>query len=323
MQASPPPAPPAAAPAVRSATRIPRIVHLCFGMAPDFGGKPWSLVHHVCAASAVAVLRPERAHLYYAFEPTGPWWEATRRLLDPVRIEAPTQIFGNPLLHPAHQADVVRLEKLLAHGGIYLDCDVLVRRDFGPLLGHSAVLGQEGEGGREGLCNAVILAEPEAPFLRRWHASYASFRARGKDEFWCEHSVQVPSRLAAEHPGELAIVDHRAFFSPLWTKPELDRLFASRRPLDNPDAYAHHLWESQAWEDYLGELTVRRVRRVETNFHRMARPYLEGLPDDYGAPPRARRLASWVRRRWRVATKHVPRRLEDAARRRARALLRR
>jgi hypothetical protein len=32
---------------------IPRILHLCFGMSPDFGGKPWSLVHHVCLSSAL------------------------------------------------------------------------------------------------------------------------------------------------------------------------------------------------------------------------------------------------------------------------------
>src|SRR5262245_49217802 len=149
MQATPPAPTPPPDGASLGAARIPRILHLCFGMAPDFGGKPWSLVHYVCARSAVTVLRPGRAFPYSAYEPSGPWWEATRSLLEPVRIEAPTAIFGNPLLHPAHRADVVRLEKLIEHGGIYLDCDVLVRRDFGPLLFHSTVVGQEGEDGNE------------------------------------------------------------------------------------------------------------------------------------------------------------------------------
>jgi hypothetical protein len=45
--------------------------HYMFGMARDFGGKPWSLVHHVCVKSAVERIAPERTYLYYEFEPTG------------------------------------------------------------------------------------------------------------------------------------------------------------------------------------------------------------------------------------------------------------
>jgi mannosyltransferase OCH1-like enzyme len=66
-----------------------------------------------------------------------------------------------------HRADIVRLERLLEVGGIYLDADVLVHRDFDDLLHHSTVLGKEGVKPQYGLCNAVILSRPEAPFLRR------------------------------------------------------------------------------------------------------------------------------------------------------------
>ena len=46
-------------------------------------------------------------------------------------------IFGHPLIHFAHRADVVRLEKLLCIDGIYLDCDFLLcyRSVPGALLG--------------------------------------------------------------------------------------------------------------------------------------------------------------------------------------------
>src|SRR6476620_6963252 len=123
--------------------RVPKIVHYTFGLAADFGGKPWSLVHYVCVKSAIERLRPDDVFFYYAFEPTGPWWELTRRLVNPVIVEELHEIFGRPLVHVAHRSDVVRLQKLIEYGGIYLDADVLVKRDFDNLLEHSAVLGQE------------------------------------------------------------------------------------------------------------------------------------------------------------------------------------
>src|SRR6185436_7511775 len=106
------------------------------------------------------------------------------------KIEAPTAIFGNPLRHPAHRADVVRLEKLLEHGGIYLDCDMLVRKSFDDLLGHSVVLARQSPIENFGVPNAAILAEPNAPFLRRWYESYETFRGDG-NRHWDEHSVLV------------------------------------------------------------------------------------------------------------------------------------
>ncbi len=262
--------------------RIPKIVHYVFGLAADFGGKPWSLVHHACVQSAIHRIAPEAIYLYYEFEPSGSWWELTRPLVTPVPIAAPQEIFGNPLPHFAHRADILRLQKLIELGGIYLDADVLVHRSFDDLLDYPMVLGAEGEGGSIGLGNAVMLAERNAPFLQRWLDSYRSFRSIGRDDFWSEHSVQVPARLAAEFPDEIKVLSDRAFFWPLWTEEHLDWIFKSSAPLPMAEAYASHLWETLAW-DFLRDLTPGRVRGRDTNFHRWVEPYLTGLPDDFGA----------------------------------------
>jgi hypothetical protein len=264
-------------------TTIPRILHYTFGLAQDFGGKPWSLVHHVCLRSAVERLKPERVHFYYEFEPTGPWWELSRELVTPIKIEAPREIFGRPLSHVAHRADVVRLQKLIEHGGIYLDADVLVQRSFDDLLQHSTILGQEGVEATWGTANAVILAEKAAPFLVRWLDAYQSFRGVGREAYWNEHSVQLPSKLARAHPDEITILPHSAFFWPLWTDDHLKWMFRSTKPIPLEGVYANHLWEAQAWR-YLEDLTPGRVRALDTNFHIWARPFVSDLPDSYGAP---------------------------------------
>lgn len=268
---------------------IPKHIHFIFGLAPKQAEAPesdhryarihdWSLVHHVCVRSAIEKIKPGKVSFYFQNEPSGPWWDLTKPLVDLRPVVAPDEIFGRPLVHYAHKADVIRLEQLYKEGGIYLDVDAFVHRDFDDLLGHSTVLGQEGEGsGALGLCNAIMLAEKEAPFIQRWYESYRDFDGSR----WSEHSVERPLRLAQEHPDEVTVLGPRAFFWPLWSHEHLYWMYGSPRDRGAKGEYANHLWESLAWE-YLNGLGVRHVRQVESEFHRWARPYLEGLPDDYG-----------------------------------------
>jgi hypothetical protein len=272
---------------------VPKILHYCFGFSEDFGGKPWGLVHYVCAKSAVEQIKPEKAFIYFEYEPGGVWWELTKSILQPVQIYSPREIFGKRLNHVAHRADVLRLQILLRHGGIYLDADVFVHRGFDKLLGYSAVLGQQ-DGKR--LCNAVILAEPNASFLQRWYDEYRWFRSIGMDQYWDEHSCRVPLALAKANPRELTILPHTAFYSFLWSPEHLRVIFASVGPSCERATFANHLWELKAWDDYLEHLTPGKVRKIDSNFHRWARPYVANLPDDFGAPKLRDRLA-------RLATK--------------------
>ena len=275
---------------------IPKVLHYIFGMASDAGGKPWSLVHYVCLRSAIERIRPTDVFFYCEDEPTGPWWELTCGLVSVERIKAPREIFGNPLLHDGHRADVVRLENLLSKGGIYLDVDVFVHGAFDSLLGHATVLGKQVLGETViGLGNSIILAEPQASFLKRWYSEYRSFRSKGQDAYWDEHSVRLPYELSKRFPDEITILPHTAFFWPTYTTEGLALIFDSTSPIDISRAYATHLWETPAWEPYLEHLTPRRVRSVDTNFHRWARPMIAELSNDYGVPTVSARLARGVR----------------------------
>lgn len=275
---------------------IPKVLHYCFGMSPDAGGKPWSLVHYVCLRSAIERIKPTQVFFYCEHEPTGPWWDLSREMVSVERIKAPRQIFGNPVAHFAHRADIVRLEKLLSKGGIYLDADVFVHRSFDDLLAHATVLGKQVVDGEElGLCNAVILSEAQAPFLRRWHSEYRSFRSTGHDIYWDEHSVRLPNQLSKQFPDEVTVLPSFAFFWPTFTEADLALIFESSAAIDVSRAYATHLWESPAWATHLEHLTPGRVRAIDSNFHRWARPMIALLPDDYGAPTIRSRLARSVR----------------------------
>lgn len=274
---------------------IPEILHFVFGMAPDFGGKPFSLVHYLSVRSAVELNRPSAAVLHYQYEPSGEWWERAKPLLTLNKITAPESIRGNTLYHVAHKADVVRLQALQQSGGIYLDLDTISVRPLRDLFHHSFIIGQElkvihqpknwrqqlkkslglvktTKEGATGLCNAVLLSEKNSAFAGLWLEEYRNFRSRGRDKYWNEHSVLVPQRLAAEHPDKLTVLSPYAFHYPLYDPPGLRMMFEEVHEF--PGAYLHHLWESFAWEKYMSGLTVESIREKDTTYNLIARKFL-------------------------------------------------
>lgn len=204
---------------------------------------------------------------------------------------------GRPLYHVAHKADVVRLQALKETGGIYLDLDTICVRPIKALLDHSFIIGQElkaeyiPKNWRQkikytirkkfakqnankitGLCNAALLAEKNSPFVNLWLDTYASFRSKGRDKYWNEHSVFIPIQLAAAHPDKITFLGPYAFHYPLYDKPGLESMF--EKVTNFPEAYLHHLWESFSWEPYLSKLTVKEIFEKDTTYNLIARRFL-------------------------------------------------
>jgi hypothetical protein len=274
---------------------IPNILHFVFGMAPDFGGKPFSLVHYLSVRSAVELNKPTAAILHYQYEPEGECWQKTKPFLTLNKVAAPDSFMGRPLYHVAHKADVVRLQALKETGGIYLDLDTISVKPLTGLLDHSFAIGQElkpkyvpknwrqrikyklgliKENSKDatGLCNAVLLSEKNSEFVNLWLDEYKTFRSEGRDKYWNEHSVQVPEKLAAAHPEKITQLSPYAFHYPLYDKAGLKSMF--EEVAEFPEAYLHHLWESFSWDPYLSKLTIEKIKTENTTYNLIARKYL-------------------------------------------------
>lgn len=261
---------------------IPNKLHFVFGLSEDFGLKPWSLCHYLSVKSAIEINNPEKVYLYYKYKPTGEWFEKIENEIELVQVEPPESIFGRPLKHIAHKADIIRLQALIEEGGIYLDADTICVKPFTDLLKYQCVLGIQGypNGVVDGLCNGVILAEKNSEFLQNWLLSYQTHRSSGRDEFWAEHSVHVPYVLSKKIPHLLHIEPYDSFHYPLYhtDKNLIDThgvklLF--EKNLEFPNAYCHHLWETTTWEPYLKNLNVKDVREKDTTYNKIARRFLK------------------------------------------------
>jgi len=256
---------------------IPRILHFCYG----FGEKPseFPLPHYLAVRSAIHWVRPETVYVHNMHEPIGPYWEALRPLIQRVECDPPREIFGRPLRHYAHRADVVRLQALIRTGGIYLDIDTLCCRPWDDLLKFPCVLGRQinSRHWQRTLCNAVMLSEPGNSFLHEWLDNYRTF----SDSEWDEHSVRLPYRLARVTPEgrsgrtDLHVEPPESFFRPSYMQDDLKQLF--ERAVSFPDAYCFHLWSGFSNARYLSTLTEQLVREVDTTYNLAARPFLPGL----------------------------------------------
>jgi hypothetical protein len=256
-------------------TGIPRVVHFVHGLATSAADVQFGYEHYLAVVAAAEHIRPTSIVFHHHHRPSGPWWERAAPLLALRQIELPREIFGRPLEHAAHRADVVRLKSLLAEGGIYLDMDVLALRSFDELLDSDVpALGLEGAHGEHGLCNAVIVSPRDAPFLARWLDAYRTFDGSQ----WAEHSVALPLRLARAAPGDVRQLEARAFFWPLWDDAALRRLLLYGE-YDFARNYATHLWSQAARPYVLSAWSPRFVAAVPSSLNCRTR----ALPRPAGA----------------------------------------
>lgn len=248
-------------------------------MQPDFGGKPFSMIHYLAVRSA-AQANDVLIDVYLAYEPDGAWWDSAQPYVRVHRVEPPTEVAGVPLKHPAHQTDVLKLWTLREQGGIAIDLDVICVRPFSAIIDETAqlVLANEDRNRNVALCNAVTLAAPDAEFVKLWIDGYDpqkslwnGFRSRGFDEHWGEMSTRYPMHLANLHPELIRILPSASFFPLQWREPYLGEFFAEggNSPLED-ESICVHLWEMAAW-GYLEAFDIPRALESTSPYGQLVR----------------------------------------------------
>jgi hypothetical protein len=284
---------------------IPNIFHFVFGLKPQV--EPFHLLHYLCLKSCIEVNRPTSVYLYYRHLPWGPYWDRIRDSLTlrPVDAQSVASRFeyqdrAADYYRYAHESDFLRLEKLVALGGVYADMDTLFVNPIpAALFEKPFVLGKEQEfqinrdaAPQPSLCNALMMSEPGSKFGQLWLEQMSS----AFDGSWSAHSCQLPQQLSIGHPRWVHIEPRRSFFHHACTVEGIRMLFEGCDP-DLEGIYSMHLWHHMwaPWwrRDFTrfheGRLTEEYVRRAETTYGFVANRFLE--PND-SVPVPARRAVS-------------------------------
>lgn len=270
---------------------IPRVVHLVFGLRQQ--DEPFHLLHHLAVASCQAVLQPDQIVLHLHHLPYGVYWDLTRPLVEVERIEPVDEVESVPAAPEvqryryAHHADVVRLDVLLRHGGLYADIDTLFHQPLpDDLWDRPAVIGAEAPvqyadaaEPEPSVSNALVLAEPGSTFLRAWREQIFD----AMDGSWSSHACRLPTRLAAAMP-EHVHVEPQASFSPFDHTPAgvaelLDEpMLPGRLDATFSAHLCAHLWWSEDRRDFSPtsalDLTEAHLRATDAPIGHLARPHL-------------------------------------------------
>jgi len=153
-------------------------------------------------------------------------------------------IDGFELKHFQYKADVVRLELLYEYGGVYLDLDMLIVKNFEKVIHSGKDLYLSKEGKKEGLINAFIACKPKNEFLKIW---LDNFKSGLRMNNWAYH-IRDTNRLLLERNKHyllkynIQILEHENFMPFLWNERDKFVNIANHKFEDHN--YGVHLYET-------------------------------------------------------------------------------
>ena len=224
---------------------IPRVIHLLY-----FGETEFYNFHHRCVHSMLQYMPHYEIRIYNAKEPVNnKYWDDIKaqpgvRIL---KIDVPQFFDGFELKHFQYKADVVRLELLYEHGGVYLDLDMIITRPFDQVFksAHSFYISEERTNCRS-LINAFLAAKPKNEFIKLWLNEFKSGLRLG---IWAHHIRDSNKKLIDDHPHYLHkyrmnVLDGIVFM-PLHWQDTVAFLNSETVPYEFPaESYGTHLWET-------------------------------------------------------------------------------
>jgi hypothetical protein len=245
---------------------IPNHIHFIF-----FGFTEFQYIHYLAITSAKNVHNPDTIFLYYHQEPlNNPHWDRIKPLVKLIKTDPPTEFMGVELTSYQYKADILRLQKLIELGGIYLDIDIISLKPFNDLLHHSCVLGFESGSddidSAESITNAVILTEPNHPFICDW------LEKTGKnlvDKNWAYHAVNLPVEMLRQKKYDVHLEPRQSFMPFGWRE---RWIFESDYSKDLKDSYTIHLWET-IWNDDLKQIDNNYLSSHKNLFTELFKKY--------------------------------------------------
>lgn len=270
---------------------IPRLVHFVFGLRPQ--EEPFHLLHYLAIESCRQVIQPDRIVLHVHELPYGVYWDMARPLVELERVEPSAEVAARPAATDvaryryAHHADVVRLDVLARHGGMYADIDTLFRAPP-----PAAVWEAEAAIGREApvryadrpepeasVSNAIMFSAPGSWFVTTWREQILG----AMDGTWSAHSCRLATRLVEERPDRVHVEPQQTFSAFDHTPAGMRALLEEPLVPGALDAAASvhlcaHLWWERDRRDFSAfsapDASEAHLRSADTPLAVLARPHL-------------------------------------------------
>ena len=263
---------------------IPKIIHILY-----FGETEFYNFHHRCIHSMLQYMPNYEVRIYNSKEPIGnAFWDDIKKQarVSIHKMDPPVFYDGFELKHFQYKADVVRLELLYEHGGVYLDLDMLITRPFDDVFasGHSFYISEErtNGAGNGALINAFLAAKPKNEFVKLWLNSFKSGLRLG---IWATHIRDSNKKLIDDHPHymhkyRIKILDGKLFMQLHW-QDTVAFIHSETVPYEFPqESYGTHLWETILGDVMRKNEFLHKQKMELTVYNSRSSPFYAGSDRD-------------------------------------------
>lgn len=259
----------------------PNIIHMIYFQGPK--SREFSYINYLAVRAANQIQKPDSLYLYYNEEPKdNPHWEAAKKYVTLVHM-TPPQDYEGVSLHdwPQYQADVVRLQKLYDHGGIYLDTDAIITKPLNPFMkedltmcGHVAGISKSVEHKVDSIPVSTIIAKPKSEFIRIWLDQLAEGL---KSNIWAWHAVDLPVKIYKAHSDLLSLQEMSTFLPFDFNNDQILTAIgedAEKYANSISSSYVVHMWES-VWIEKNKDITPEFVKSSKSAFAKIFKQYAD------------------------------------------------
>ena len=241
---------------------VPKVIHFIYPWTERT--RPWSMVNTLSVKSAIEIYPDHEVKIWTNAPSAVPLPFVTKE-----KCELPTHVGGAEIVWPQYVSDVMRLQILLEHGGIYMDTDIINLRKFEPY--DDTILSFCWETAFcESICNAFMATPPGNEFIKEW---LARMPAAMSHPTWAYGGVVLPYEMTQDpfYDAYYNPLTHR-FFCPL----DLSKnwLFDPKLKEEAKDILAHpcaiHVFET-FWRDIIKDITPEWIENNDCLFSELVR----------------------------------------------------
>jgi hypothetical protein len=237
---------------------IPKIIHFIYPWTEKT--RPWSLVNTISVKSAID-LYPDHSVFIWTNKPhLIPYLPGSITRL----CELPTHVGGIEIVWPQYVSDVMRLQILLKHGGIYMDTDIINLRPFTPTDEKVLTLSWE-TSKADSISNAMMTTPPNNLFISQW---LEGMPEAVTNPTWAYGGVVLPKKLSLNP----FLEDQRVILSNKLCCPlDLSKNWMFDPKLKDAakekiaDAYSVHIFET-FWRDIVKDITPEWIDKNDCLF---------------------------------------------------------
>ena len=220
---------------------IPKIVHLIY-----FKERDLELYHYACIMSMINNMSEYKFIIYNDIEPiNNTYWDLLKNnsKIEIKKYERPTEFDGFKLGYVQYAADVARLSILYEYGGIYMDLDMYIFKNFDNLI-HKNDLYISYEGKDNGsLINSILICKPKNEFIKIW---LNSFKTGLRMEKWAYHIGKSNKIILDKNKHflikyKIELLPSKYFFNFSWTE---NNKYNNINENINDDMYGLHLFDT-------------------------------------------------------------------------------